>query len=529
MRMKKRKKGCLIFLAVFLVGSIIFTWCQTPNRELGISKETTWYTEPLLEDGRVDYLTIQNRIYSEGVTNENNALIPMLEVLDLEMSSSPEYIDQLLRHLGLGKVEVQHKLMSHQKLLDGLFPIDPADEEANQKRETDLFAVDKPWKAIDYPQIAEVISKQSPALDIFVNATRRPRLFVPLIDEATSDKERILMAVQLPISQQMRSMAWTISVRAMNRLGDGDINGAIEDIKTIRRLARLVDQSPLLIDGLVSAAIGRIASDAETNLIQSPAITPEQLREYQAFLDEPQPFRVKFLERIGTVERCFALDTLTYARVYGFDAAGSLLVDASGLEPQLATAFGVLARSADMSEALRQVNRYFDETASLFETPDIRQRLVKAQAWNNTLDEKERQFNSFGRLARTVLSGPKARGRLLGDFITLLHAPALIQLYGVEVRAELADQLMHHAISIELYKRAVGHYPDSLAELQPDYVTEIPQDWFSTGEVTYTRTETGFVVYSFGEDHDDDGGLNYDDDSQVGRGDIRVRVGELPR
>ena len=49
-----------------------------------------------------------------------------------------------------------------------------------------------------------------------------------------------------------------------------------------------------MIDGLVSVAIGRIAADAEAHLIQSPEVTPKQLREYQSFLDEPKPFRAKY-------------------------------------------------------------------------------------------------------------------------------------------------------------------------------------------------------------------------------------------
>ena len=46
-----------------------------------ISPETTYITEPLLPDGRVDYYGAINRILSEGVTPENNIFAGMFELL----------------------------------------------------------------------------------------------------------------------------------------------------------------------------------------------------------------------------------------------------------------------------------------------------------------------------------------------------------------------------------------------------------------------------------------------------------------
>ena len=46
-----------------------------------ISPETTYITEPLLPDGRVDYYGAINRILSEGITPENNIFAGMFELL----------------------------------------------------------------------------------------------------------------------------------------------------------------------------------------------------------------------------------------------------------------------------------------------------------------------------------------------------------------------------------------------------------------------------------------------------------------
>ncbi len=527
--MTKRKKGCLIFLVILLVAGAIIAWFQTPNRKLEISEDTTHYTEPLLADGRVDYLSVLNRKYSVGVTNENNALIPLLEVLDIVGASSPEYRDRLLRDLGMGAVLTKHKLVGYEKLLAELFPIDPADEEGSQKRENELHSVDAPWKTADHPQLAEVLRQQSPALESVVEASRRPRLFVPMIDMANSDEERLLAAVLLPVTFELRSAAENLALRAMSRLGDGNIPEAIEDIKSIRRLARLIDQSPILVDSLISIAISRIAANSESQLIQSADITREQLLACQEFLVESQQFRIKFLERIGNTERCFALDSMAFSSTYGFDSAGGAFLGALDRDPQISMMYRILANSADPNEAMREVNRFFDKTIKSYESPDHRQRLANYAELNDALDEMEKQFTQYNRLAGAFLSGPVARGRLLGQLSILLYAPGIFPVYNAETRNELSTDLMHLAISIQLYKRATGQYPESLAELQPDYIKEIPQDWFSDGLVTYRRTGTGFVVYSVGENKIDDGGLDSDEMPGNRRGDIRVRVGELDK
>ena len=53
---------------------------------------------------------------------------------------------------------------------------------------------------------------------------------------------------------------------------------------------------------------------------------------------------------------------------------------------------------------------------------------------------------------------------------------------------------------------AAGKLPDTLAELIPTYLDAVPEDPFDCKELRYKKLETGFVVYSVGEDGNDDGG-----------------------
>src|SRR3954469_15390678 len=43
-----------------------------------VSKETTWFTEPVRADGTIEYMEALNRRLGAGATKENNAAIPLL-------------------------------------------------------------------------------------------------------------------------------------------------------------------------------------------------------------------------------------------------------------------------------------------------------------------------------------------------------------------------------------------------------------------------------------------------------------------
>jgi len=61
-------------------------------------------------------------------------------------------------------------------------------------------------------------------------------------------------------------------------------------------------------------------------------------------------------------------------------------------------------------------------------------------------------------------------------------------------------------VAIERYRLDSGKLPDSLGELVPAYLDSVSRDPFDGAEMRYRRLETGYVVYSVGEDGSDDGG-----------------------
>lgn len=62
------------------------------------------------------------------------------------------------------------------------------------------------------------------------------------------------------------------------------------------------------------------------------------------------------------------------------------------------------------------------------------------------------------------------------------------------------------ALALQRFRLRTGQWPETLAELVPQHLPEMLEDPFDGAPLRYKRFETGFVVYSVGEDRGDDGG-----------------------
>lgn len=63
------------------------------------------------------------------------------------------------------------------------------------------------------------------------------------------------------------------------------------------------------------------------------------------------------------------------------------------------------------------------------------------------------------------------------------------------------------ALAIERFRlNQAGDLPETLAQLRPAWLAELPVDPFDGRPIRYRRTEHGYVVYSLGRDGREDGG-----------------------
>lgn len=61
-------------------------------------------------------------------------------------------------------------------------------------------------------------------------------------------------------------------------------------------------------------------------------------------------------------------------------------------------------------------------------------------------------------------------------------------------------------LAVERYRLARGALPETLRDLVPTYIPDVPSDPFDGKPLRYKRLERGYVIYSVGPDGNDDGG-----------------------
>lgn len=70
----------------------------------------------------------------------------------------------------------------------------------------------------------------------------------------------------------------------------------------------------------------------------------------------------------------------------------------------------------------------------------------------------------------------------------------------IDIRTIAQLRTAQVGLSIERYRLATGSLPKTLAELRPTYLDAISKDPFDGKDLRYKKLETGFVIYSIGED-----------------------------
>lgn len=480
------------FFLMLGVGALAFL--QIPNEELVVSPETTFVTEPVLPDGRVDYQHAVNALLSDGVTPENNAVVVLGRAMQLIDSGNPAIDEEFWNSLGVEPIHVEHRLVELSELRTNTDPLPDGSPVLERRWEEFDRIVSEPWKRRERPEWAEMIDLQQDAFDIVVEASRRPRFYFPLIGDGG------LLYATLDVAQQFRPAVRNLAARAMLRLGENDVEGAIEDLRAARRLASLLRQSGTLIEMLIAIAAEGIVSRAEAALIESDQLSDEQLRDWREFLLMESPWERDFVDRLLVYERITGLDTVQGIFWNRISSELTEPVFPAGRFPGL---YG------DRTSTFREVNSWYDRLKPLQTAADYPARLKILDDWENDLEKLVAGIQPGPGMFKKILS-PRSRGEVMGQIMISLLGPAARSVATAETRALINDQLLIAAIDLQLYRRQQGEYPQRLEQLVPDFRESLPEDWFGSGSVQFRREGAGYVLYSVGTDGVDNGG-NPDD------------------
>src|SRR5262249_29944856 len=103
----------------------------------------------------------------------------------------------------------------------------------------------------------------------------------------------------------------------------------------------------------------------------------------------------------------------------------------------------------------------------------------------------------------------------LEDYVADIEkAPKIVRLFAAAhkkfdsacQRSEAQMQCMIVALAVERYRLKHGHWPQTLAEVGPEFLKAIPLDPFDGQPLRYRCVADGVIIYSVGPDGVDDGG-----------------------
>jgi len=324
-----------------------------------------------------------------------------------------------------------------------------------------------------------------------------------LVNKFLSDNEKTLTLLQeaasikhcrypIEFSKESEPAPWLKNLRNCTRLlylnvliqcENNNSEKAIESILTNLSLAKS-SNVPLLIHQLVRIAVKATAYNSIERLVNRIQLTEEQLIRLSEGIKTPGNDEGYKRALIG--ENCTGLFT--------FRGHVREVSERSGTQGGLII-FLAFWRLTGLND--RDAMKYIDIMQELMDAMELpaNERLLVFNSIQNDVFNKKRG----GVLARMIM-------------------PAFGRIMQIESR-HLADlRATQTALAIERYRLAEGHLPESLDNLVPAFLEAVPIDPFDGQSLKYRKLETGFVVYSIGDDLTDEGGAERDSRKRDGQG-----------
>jgi len=320
--------------------------------------------------------------------------------------------------------------------------------------------------------VAEYLSDNAEALRLLhqASAMKLCRYPIDLTKGATT---------LLPHLNPLRQASRLLSLEAMEQTEEQRPQQAVESVVASLNVSRSLNHEPTLISYLVHVACQGICLESLQRVLNRMPLTGTQLSELAAAFEESE--NQQALTRAFVGERCMGegvFDGLRTGKIPMTEMI-SFLGDA----PWWRVLFP-LYRTTGLLE--------LDERCYL----DIMEENVKATQLPPPKDMAA---------ASTVLD--KVNHLSLCHVLSPMLLPALDR---AMIKAGQCDAMIRDtetAIAVERYRLANGTLPKQLSNLIPTFLPAVPADPFDGKPLRYKTVEKGYIVYSVGEDREDNGGV----------------------
>ncbi len=312
----------------------------------------------------------------------------------------------------------------------------------------------------DVQSAMAIIDEASDILDRVEYAVQLPPLPGQEIMDAMEIRERGPQKALIPQLQTWRHMANLFKLRAAIYLREGRHDESMDQLLRILELGGHLEDTPTLMSAMIACAVNFIAVDGMDIWFDSETISPAKAAVFREALQDAS-------DRDAVTA---AIETERYGFMYAFREDEDIRT--KYLKPlRFAYRIDEFNVLRIFGKYMRVSSRPFYESHPLFV-------------------EISTEIESLHGLAPTSAIAIPDLSRVSTTWVNM------------EARLDVADT----ALGLILYKQAHGAYPDTLAALVPEYEDAVPVDVFDGQPLRYERKGDGFLLYSVGEDLDDDKG-----------------------
>lgn len=310
-----------------------------------------------------------------------------------------------------------------------------------------------------------------------------------------------IVGMLLPHVQVMRRAGRMFIVDTRIAIEEGDSDRATDNIKTMFGIAEHASEGNCLVCSLVGFAISQMGF----------ICLEETLEEHPGFLSEEQlasiQKRVNDLDVRGMLkldgERIFFEDLVQ--RAYTDDGNGDGRMTPEGVKVLMFTSWMVNQQLAMEVDSFTMKAMPVVAPASLFVFASRKDLLEKYDEIWETIKTDSQQTYSAG--TREYSEEEVENLPLKYQMISML-LPAAQQVLGAMDRTLGRKEAVIAALAIHRYKLKHGEWPIDYDQVSPEFATEFPIDEVD-GSLLKFRFDGGqLLVYSVGNDLDDDGGVD---------------------
>lgn len=501
--MKRTRFTCFILLAAPLL--LLTCGCGGDEEPaFTISKETTYVTEPLTEDGLPDYRAAMDAIAQGDIQPDENAYVFYAQALGpkhIGEKRAPRLFERLGVPLPVDSPGPPTDFVEFLHKEKGVSFADMSTRKVDEGRLT----MERPWTREEFPDVQGWLESNSACLALIVEGSKRPKCYSPWIASDPSEE----FGTSLPIHDYaLRGAARLLLVRAMHAIAAKDFVEAWRDLLACHRLGRHKANGPTLMDALMGMAISEMAYAGQLRLLWELRPDAATLARMAADLEaSPAPPDVALSVDPG--ERLFLLTSVIDSMRKGHEAILLAQILDTEREDKPDPKLDRALTKTDWSAALREINEFFDELAEAMRLESRHERIAAIERWQQKLKarcdkEQARELRKQALRAALGQSELLARyvvGELMRNSIDIFMAAQY-----AEDRETQRLRNLRIAIALSAYRADHGEFPDSLAALVPAHLKEISAGLFADAPPRYERTAEGYKLWSLGRDGRDDGG-----------------------